>query len=159
MAFAACSMAPRAARTAATAENCPSIMASSASLASHASISEYRGLGRSVLMDFCPLTRSTRMAETRSHALAPFGAGDRGFKMTGDMLFLGVDGGGTRCRARLCDAAGNRLGEALSGPANIGYGLDEAFVSVFDAIFRCLAQAHLSPNHIPRIVACLALAG
>jgi glucosamine kinase len=79
--------------------------------------------------------------------------------MTGDMLVLGVDGGGTRCRARLCDAAGDRLGEAISGPANIGYGLDEAFASVFDAIFRCLAQAHLSPNHFPQIVACLALAG
>ncbi|MFD1331301.1 N-acetylglucosamine kinase, partial [Methylopila musalis] len=32
-------------------------------------------------------------------------------------LFLGVDGGGTRCRARLADAGGRVLGEGLSGPA------------------------------------------
>jgi glucosamine kinase len=74
-------------------------------------------------------------------------------------LFLAVDGGGTSCRARLCDAAGGRLGEAASGPANISYGLEEAFASVFDAIFRCLAQAELTPNDFPHIAACLALAG
>ena len=79
--------------------------------------------------------------------------------MTAGMLFLGVDGGGTRCRARLCDAAGARLGQAESGPANISYGLDEAFASAFDAIFRSLAQAHLTPNDFPQIAACLALAG
>src|SRR5438105_136702 len=79
--------------------------------------------------------------------------------MTAGVLFLAVDGGGTGCRARLCDAAGDRLGEAASGPANISYGLDEAFASVFDAIFRSLAQAHLTPNDFPQIAACLALAG
>ena len=34
-------------------------------------------------------------------------------------LFLGVDGGATSCRARLCDLEGNLLGEGSSGPANI----------------------------------------
>ena len=79
--------------------------------------------------------------------------------MKGSGLFLAVDGGGTRCRARLCDPAGTRLGEAESGPANISYGLDEAFASAFDAIFRSLAQAHLTPNDFPQIAACMALAG
>ena len=74
-------------------------------------------------------------------------------------LFLAVDGGGTSCRARLCDASGGRLGEAQAGPANIRFGLKEAFASVFDATFRCLAQAQLTPNDFPRITACLALAG
>lgn len=74
-------------------------------------------------------------------------------------LFLGVDGGGTGCRARLCDAAGTRLGEAKGGPANIRLGLAQAFTSVRDATLACLAQAQLTPDDLPRITACLALAG
>ena len=47
-------------------------------------------------------------------------------------LFLGVDGGGTRSRARLCDASGHKLAEAQAGPANIRFGLKDAFASVRD---------------------------
>lgn len=79
--------------------------------------------------------------------------------MPSNTLFLGVDGGATRCRARLCDAAGNRLGEAEGGPANIRFGVQEAFASVLEATLRALEQAQLTPNDLPRIVACLALAG
>jgi glucosamine kinase len=79
--------------------------------------------------------------------------------MAANALFLAVDGGGTGCRARLCDAAGNRLGEAEAGPANIRYGLKEAFASVLDATLKCLEQAQLTPQDLPRITACLALAG
>jgi glucosamine kinase len=74
-------------------------------------------------------------------------------------LFLGVDGGGTGCRARLCDAAGKQLGEAQGGPANIRLGLEQAFASVRDATLACLEQAQLTPDDLPRISACLALAG
>jgi len=74
-------------------------------------------------------------------------------------LFLGVDGGGTGCRARLCDASGTRLGEAQGGPANIRLGLEQAFASVRDATLSCLEQARLTPDDLPRITACLALAG
>lgn len=79
--------------------------------------------------------------------------------MASNTLFLGVDGGGTRCRARLCDAAGNRLGEAEGGPANIRFGLQEAFASVLEATLQALEQARLTPDDLPRIIACLALAG
>src|SRR5258705_259034 len=79
--------------------------------------------------------------------------------MAANALFLAVDGGGTGCRARLCDAAGNRLGQADAGPANIRYGLKEAFASVLDATLKCLEQAQLTPQDLPRITACLALAG
>ena len=74
-------------------------------------------------------------------------------------LFLAVDGGGTGCRARLCDAAGTRLGEAQGGPANIRFGIGQAFASVLDATLACLEQARLTPADLPRITACLALAG
>jgi len=74
-------------------------------------------------------------------------------------LFLGVDGGGTRCRTRLCDASGVKLAEAQAGPANIRFGLKEAFSSVLEATLNCLEQAQLSSQDLPRITACLALAG
>jgi glucosamine kinase len=74
-------------------------------------------------------------------------------------LFLAVDGGGTGCRARLCDASGIRLAEATGGPANIRFGLRQAFASVLEATRECLEQARLTPSVLPRITACLALAG
>jgi glucosamine kinase len=74
-------------------------------------------------------------------------------------LFLGVDGGGTGCRARLCDASGVRLAEAAGGPANIRFGLNDALASVREATLACLAEARLTPDDLPRITACLALAG
>ena len=77
---------------------------------------------------------------------------------TGHFL-LGVDGGGTRCRARLCSHEGDRLGEAVSGPANIRLGLDQSLRSVGQAVNQCLAQAGLAPADLSRITACLALAG
>jgi glucosamine kinase len=73
------------------------------------------------------------------------------------LLFLGVDGGGTRCRARLADATGAILGEGLAGPANIRIGLDESLRSVMDAAGQCLAQAGAARD--APVAACLALAG
>ena len=74
------------------------------------------------------------------------------------LLFLGVDGGGTHCRARLCDRSGIVLGEGVAGPANVRLGLDDSFRSVLEATGQCLADAKLSIDSQP-IVACLALAG
>jgi glucosamine kinase len=74
------------------------------------------------------------------------------------LLLLGVDGGATRCRARLCAAGGTILGEGSAGPANIRLGLDESFAAVRDAAAASLAEAGLSSDE-HEIVACLALAG
>jgi glucosamine kinase len=74
-------------------------------------------------------------------------------------LLLGVDGGGTRCRARLATCAGDILGEGESGPANLRLGFLEAFAAVLDAAGLCLAAAGLPRNALGRTVACLALAG
>ncbi len=59
--------------------------------------------------------------------------------------FLGVDGGGTGCRARLRDAAGQLLGEGRGGPANVR--LDPANVrrSILDAAEAARSQAGLDP--------------
>ena len=78
--------------------------------------------------------------------------------MAGTALLLGVDGGGTGCRARLTDVNGNVLGEGTAGPANIRFGIKESFAAVLHATDECLEQAGLSLDDAD-IVACLALAG
>ncbi|MFD2250082.1 glucosamine kinase [Pseudochelatococcus lubricantis] len=52
-------------------------------------------------------------------------------------LFLGIDGGGTRCRARLCDADGRTLGEGMGGAANIRLAPE----GVRDAILTAATEA------------------
>src|SRR5436309_2405253 len=74
-------------------------------------------------------------------------------------LLLGVDGGGSKCRARLTEVAGKVLGKGIAGPANIRLGLQESLSAVHDAAGQCLQQAGLSEHASKRIVACLALAG
>jgi glucosamine kinase len=76
-----------------------------------------------------------------------------------NLLLLGVDGGGTRCRARLTTFAGQILGEAVAGPANLRLGLDVSFSSVFEAVEECLERCDLPRTALGRMVACLALAG
>jgi glucosamine kinase len=83
----------------------------------------------------------------------------RGTGVTSQILLLGVDGGGTNCRARLTAASGEVLGEAATGPANLRLGLKQGFSAAVDAAALCLAQAALSRDNLSRIVACLAMAG
>lgn len=79
--------------------------------------------------------------------------------MDQNLLLLGVDGGGTRCRARLCAYSGQILAEAVAGPANLRLGLWQSFAAVLDASGECLAHAGMPQHNLSRIVACLALAG
>ena len=79
--------------------------------------------------------------------------------MDNTILLLGVDGGGTRCRARLATPAGDVLGEGAGGPANIRFGLEESFAAVFAAARECMQAAGLPPAALRQTVACLALAG
>lgn len=74
-------------------------------------------------------------------------------------LFVGIDGGGTRCRSRITDAAGNTLGEGVAGPANTRLGLDGVFVEIRAACVEALALAGLPPATMARLHAGLGLAG
>jgi glucosamine kinase len=76
-----------------------------------------------------------------------------------NVFLLGVDGGGTNCRARLTTFSGELLGEAVSGPANLRQGLPQTFAAVLEATTECLAQAGLPRADLKRTIACLALAG
>jgi glucosamine kinase len=78
----------------------------------------------------------------------------------GETLILGVDGGGTGCRARLYDDAGAVLGEGEGGPANLQ--LPDAtipFNSVMQAARAALAAAGLPEARLADCRAGLGLAG
>ncbi|OBU18171.1 N-acetylglucosamine kinase [Photobacterium aquimaris] len=72
---------------------------------------------------------------------------------------VGVDGGGTSCRARICDIAGNVIGEAKTGSANILLGGEIAMASIQQAIALATQQAQLTPANYPKMAIGLALAG
>ncbi|MDK4739974.1 N-acetylglucosamine kinase [Rhizobium sp. CNPSo 3464] len=73
--------------------------------------------------------------------------------------FLGIDGGGTGCRARIEDAAGAVLGQGLSGPATTRLGIAEAWASITRAFEAAIEEAGLSPSDIVRVHAGVGLAG
>ena len=51
------------------------------------------------------------------------------------------------------------MGEAVTGPANIRFGLEASFAAILQATRECLDQAGLSARDASKITACLALAG
>jgi glucosamine kinase len=66
-------------------------------------------------------------------------------------IFLGIDGGGTKCKARLEDAQGNLLAEAIAGPANAARNLAGTVESILEASEKAIDNANikgLSLNHI-----------
>lgn len=73
--------------------------------------------------------------------------------------YLGIDGGGTKCKARLESVDGQLLGEGLSGPANPVQGLEPALDSILDASHQAIGNAGLSPDNIAQCYAVLGLAG
>ncbi|MBZ9894684.1 MULTISPECIES: N-acetylglucosamine kinase [unclassified Mesorhizobium] len=73
--------------------------------------------------------------------------------------FLGVDGGGTGCRARIEDAEGIVLGQGLSGPASTRLGIDAAWASVAKAFDVAIEEAGFGAAESARIHAGIGLAG
>lgn len=79
--------------------------------------------------------------------------------MTVGPLFLGVDGGGSGCRARLADAEGRVLGEGRSGPANLTTGFDAAIAAVDEAWRRAFVAAGVDVAAAARTHVAIGLAG
>ncbi|HVY21505.1 MAG TPA: BadF/BadG/BcrA/BcrD ATPase family protein [Bauldia sp.] len=73
-------------------------------------------------------------------------------------LFLGIDGGGSKSRARVCDDGGAVLGEATAGPGNARLG-DLAYTEIMKASRGALAAAGLKEADFARIHAGFGLAG
>ena len=74
-------------------------------------------------------------------------------------LFLGIDAGGTHCRARLVDAAGGVLGTGQAGPANLTLGIDRAHEAIMTASARAFATAGLASAAARRTHAGMGIAG
>ena len=70
---------------------------------------------------------------------------------TKGITYLGIDGGGTRCRARIEDENGRLLGEASSGPATTRIGVERAWRSVMEASEAAAAQAGLKREDFSRM--------
>ncbi|HSK42127.1 MAG TPA: BadF/BadG/BcrA/BcrD ATPase family protein, partial [Arenibaculum sp.] len=77
----------------------------------------------------------------------------------GEQYFIGVDGGGTTCRARVCDTSGRPLGEGVAGPANPRIGIDAAHAEILKACDAALRDAGIPRAAFRRIHAGLGLAG
>src|SRR5262245_15637427 len=74
-------------------------------------------------------------------------------------FFLGIDGGGTGCRARIEDAARNVVGQGLSGPATTSLGVAEACASLERACRAAAEDAGLAPDDLARTHAGVGVAG
>ncbi|MEP9372254.1 N-acetylglucosamine kinase [Mesorhizobium sp. KR1-2] len=74
-------------------------------------------------------------------------------------LVLGIDGGGTSCRAALATASGTVLGRGKSGPANIMTDLHSARQNIVEAARLAFVEAGRDAEFIPQTDAVLGLAG
>lgn len=79
--------------------------------------------------------------------------------MTAGALFLGIDGGASRCRARLRDISGKLLGEGFSGSASVATDVGQARESIMEATAGALRVAGLGRADAALCHAGLGLAG
>lgn len=73
-------------------------------------------------------------------------------------FFLGIDGGGSGCRAALADVDGIVLAQAEGGPANIASDLDTATANILAITRDVLRQRALAPD-MPGLSVAMGLAG
>ena len=73
--------------------------------------------------------------------------------------YLGIDAGGTNCRARLADAWGKVLGSGDSGPANTGLGFEALTATLIEAAGRAFSDAGLGFDRAAHTAAGIGIAG
>jgi len=76
-----------------------------------------------------------------------------------DGYYLGVDGGGSKCRATLSTLNGELLGHGMGGPANPFQSISRAIESIETATAQAIANCGLDPIEVSRIYAGIGLAG
>ena len=74
-------------------------------------------------------------------------------------LFLGIDGGGSKCKAIIVNANNEILGTGISGPANPLHGYEQAIQSITESAELALADAKLSGIALNDLIAGVGLAG
>ncbi|CAG9298213.1 glucosamine kinase nucleotide-binding domain-containing protein [Celerinatantimonas diazotrophica] len=73
--------------------------------------------------------------------------------------FIGVDGGGTRCRVKLTDQVGNQLAQCIGGPANVYSNFEQTMQTVMQLIDQALSEAKLPLTAVEQTSVVLGLAG
>ncbi|GLX79161.1 ATPase [Thalassotalea insulae] len=74
-------------------------------------------------------------------------------------FFLGIDGGGSKCKAIIVDSDNNILGSGISGPANPLHGFEQAINSITESAQLALKDAALANVKLADMVAGVGLAG
>jgi glucosamine kinase len=59
-------------------------------------------------------------------------------------IYIGVDGGATKCKVRIENADGTELGQAVGGPANIRLSVDQSWQSIYHTIEEVLKPHAIS---------------
>lgn len=72
---------------------------------------------------------------------------------------VGIDGGGTSCRAAVANRSGTILAQAKSGSANIRTDLEGAYKNIMAAVSDCAAEIGTSVDVLKQGIAVLGLAG
>ncbi|SEL51822.1 glucosamine kinase [Roseateles sp. YR242] len=72
---------------------------------------------------------------------------------------VGVDGGGTGTRVRLCDRYGRLLGQGQAGPSALGQGVDQAWCHIQEAVQEAAGQAGLATLVLAETAIGLGLSG
>lgn len=73
--------------------------------------------------------------------------------------YLGIDAGGSHCRARLADARGTIVGTGQAGPANTRVGLAPLVATLEDVVGQALAAAGLDQGARAAVSAGMGIAG
>lgn len=74
-------------------------------------------------------------------------------------FFLGIDGGGSKCKAIIVDANNNILGTGISGPANPLHGYEQAINSITESAELAIKDAGLTDIKLADVIAGVGLAG
>ena len=80
-------------------------------------------------------------------------------KARDNTIYLGLDGGGSKCRAVLMTGDRQVLGTGIAGPANPFQGYDQTIDSIQEATAIALADAGLGHDELAHVVAGIGLAG
>ena len=74
-------------------------------------------------------------------------------------LYIGIDGGGSKCRATVYSHEGGMLGTGVAGRANPLHGLSQTFESILASTELALIDAGMTMADSPKLIAGLGLAG
>ncbi|MBA6230605.1 MULTISPECIES: N-acetylglucosamine kinase [unclassified Colwellia] len=74
-------------------------------------------------------------------------------------IFLGIDGGGSKCKAIVMSGDNKILGTGIAGPANPLHGYEQAINSIAESAKLALKDAEIDESELGHIVAGVGLAG